>query len=210
MRDGKDGCDNPQNLRADYAEPLVWEKVSGLLKDPERLRVGLTALIEEKKRRLRSDPEREALAWLKQLDELAGKRTAYQDQQAAGLMTLEELGTRLAELEDVRQSAESELAKLQTTQEEIEALEADADALLASYEQVTPDRLDALDAEEHHRIYRLMRLEVLVNLDGSLEAQGDVPLDVSKFSTTNTSSASSTSARSTRIPRASPMPSSTS
>jgi site-specific DNA recombinase len=204
VRDGKDGCDNPQNLRADYVEPLVWEKVSNLLKDPERLRVGLAALIEEKKRRLRGDPEHETLAWLKQLDELAGKRVAYQDQQAAGLMTLDELGSRLAELEDVRQSAERELAKLRSSQEEIESLQADADTLLASYEQVTPDRLDVLDAEERHRAYRLMRLEVLVHLDGSLEARGDVPLDVSTFSITNTSSASSTSARSTRIPRASP------
>jgi prefoldin subunit 5 len=106
--------------------------------------------------------------------------------QAAGLMTLEELGTRLAELEDIRRGAESELAKLRTTQEEIEALQADADALLASYQQVTPERLEALEAEERHRIYRLMRLEVLVHLDGSLEAQGDVPLDVSKFSITST------------------------
>jgi hypothetical protein len=210
VRDGKDGCDNPQNLRADYVEPLVWEKVSELLKDPERLRVGLAALIEEKKHRLSSDPEREALTWLRQLDELAGKRAAYQDQQAAGHMTLDELGSRLAELEDVRQSAERELAKLRTTQEDIEAMEADADTLLASYERVTPEKLDALEAEERHRVYRLMRLEVLAHPDGSLEARGDVPLDVSKFSITNTSSASSTSARSTRTPRALPRPSSTS
>jgi hypothetical protein len=67
---------------------------------------------------------------------------------------------------------DSELAKLRNSQEEIEALEADAEALLASYEQVTPDRLDALEAEEHHRIYRLRRLEILAHLDGSLEAQG--------------------------------------
>jgi hypothetical protein len=119
-------------------------------------------------------------------------------------MTLDELGTRLAELEGVRSSAESELAKLRTTQEEIESLEADADTLLTSYERVTPEKLDALEAEERHRVYRLMRLEVLAHLDGSLEAQGDVPLDGSKFSTTNTSSALSTSARSTRIQGASP------
>ena len=141
-----------------------------------------------------------------QLDELAGKRAAFQDQQAAGLMTLDELAARLTELEDVRQTAERELAKLRSTREEIEALEADADALLASYEQVTPERLDALDAKEHHRVYRLMRLEVLVHLDGTLEAKGDVPLDVSRFDTMSTRSASSTSARSTRIPRASPRP----
>jgi hypothetical protein len=105
-------------------------------------------------------------------------------------MTLDELGSRLAELEDVRQSAERELAKLRSSQEEIEALETDADALLASYEQVTPERLDALEAEERHRAYRLMRLEVLAHLDGSLEANGDVPLDVSNFGTTLTTRAS--------------------
>jgi hypothetical protein len=86
----------------------------------------------------------------------------------------------------VCRSAERELAKLRSSQEEIAALQADANALLASYEQVTPERVDALEAEEHHRIYRLMRLEVLAHLDGSLEAQGDVPLDVNKFSNTNT------------------------
>jgi hypothetical protein len=190
VRDGKMGCDNPRHIRADDVEPLVWEKVSNLLKDPERLRVGLAALIEEKKRRLRGDPEREALTWLRQLDQLAGKRAAYQDQQAAGLMTLDELAARLAELEDVRQSAERELAKPRTTQEDIEAMEADADTLLASYERVTPEKLDALEAEERHRVYRLMRLEVLAHLDGSLEAQGDVPLDVSKVSITKTTRAS--------------------
>jgi site-specific DNA recombinase len=190
VRDGKLGCDNPRHIRADHVEPLVWEKVSNLLKDPERLRVGLGTLIEEKKRRLRSNPEREALSWLRQLDELASKRTAYQDQQAAGLMTLDELGSRLAELEDARRTAEVELAKFRSSQEEIGALEADADALLAAYEQVTPDHLDALDAEEHHRVYRMMRLEVLAHPDGSLEAQGDVPLDVNKFSITTTTRAS--------------------
>jgi site-specific DNA recombinase len=123
VRDGKEGCDNSKNLRADYAEPLVWEKVSGLLKDPQRLRIGLQAMIERKKEMLRGDPGREAAAWVKKLDEFKRLRAAYQDQQAAGLMTLDELAVRLSELEDARAAAERELAKVQRARAEIETLE---------------------------------------------------------------------------------------
>ena len=40
-------------------------------------------------------------------------RTAYQDQQAAGLMTLEELGKKLAQLDEIRRHAEKELSPSQ-------------------------------------------------------------------------------------------------
>lgn len=155
-------------------------------------------MIERKRSRLKGNPEREAATWLKKLDECACKRAAYQDQQAAGLMTLDELSVRLSELEDARLIAERELGKLRGVREEIEALEHDAGALLASYEHATPEDLDALSPEERHHVYRLMRLEVLVRPDGSLEARGDVPLDISSLNSTETTRASSTSARSGR------------
>jgi site-specific DNA recombinase len=184
VRDGKAGCDNARNRRADKVEPEVWEMVSGLLKDPERLRVGLEAMIERKRARLREDPEREAAAWLKKLEECAGKRAAFQDQQAAGLMTLDELAARLTELEDSRLVAERELAKLRGAAEEVEALERDAAGLLAHYERIAPGRIDALSPEQRHRAYRTIRLEVLAHPDGSLEATGDVPLEVSTLGDT--------------------------
>src|SRR5918998_1730171 len=71
VRDGEAGCGNRKNIRADHAEPLVWEKISELLKDPERLRVGLEAMIEEKKCRASRDPGREAVSWHKRLAECA-------------------------------------------------------------------------------------------------------------------------------------------
>lgn len=186
VRDGKAGCENGKNPRADHAEPLVWEMVSGLLKDPERLRIGLEAMIERKSGLLRGNPEREAAAWIKQLEELMRKRAAYQDQQATGLMTLDELAARLSELEDARVTVEWELTKLRGPQEEVEALKDDANTLLASYERAAPEDLDALDPEERHHVYRLMRLAVRFHPDGSLEATGDVPLDVSTLNSTAT------------------------
>ncbi len=184
VRDGKAGCENGKNPRADYAEPLVWEEVSTLLKDPERLKVGLEAMIERKRSLLRDNPEREAAVWIEKLEEFTHKRAAYQDQQAAGLMTLDELAARLSELEDARLTVEWELTKLRGAQEEIETLEDDASALLASYERAAPEDLDALAPVERHHVYRLMRLEVLSRPDRSLEARGDVPLDVSTLNST--------------------------
>lgn len=47
---------------AQKVETAVWELVSGLLKDPARLRAGLTKAIEGERRAVRDDPEREARA----------------------------------------------------------------------------------------------------------------------------------------------------
>ena len=69
VREGKAGCDNPKNVRADYAEPLVWEKVSALLKDPERLSVGPRGADRREGAHGSSANQRAREAWL---DEAAG------------------------------------------------------------------------------------------------------------------------------------------
>jgi hypothetical protein len=189
VRDGKEGCENAKNRRAEQVEREVWEEVSALLKDPERLRVGLEAMIEEKRRRLRGNPEREMAVWFKKLSELDAERRGYLRLAARGSISDRELDEALYELEDARLIAQRELVKLRDAQEEIEALEHDTETLLASYEGVTPRYLDALEPEERYHIYRLMRLEVLMHPDGGLEATGDIPLDVSNLSTTSTRSA---------------------
>ena len=68
--EGAEGCGHRKCHRADEVEPLVWEFVSTLLKDPERLRTGLERLIEQERSVMRGDPEREAKAWLQKLSEI--------------------------------------------------------------------------------------------------------------------------------------------
>jgi recombinase-like zinc beta ribbon protein len=55
-------CPNRKSHRADKVEPRVWEFVSGVLKDSERLRVGLEKMIERERDGMRGDPDREAKA----------------------------------------------------------------------------------------------------------------------------------------------------
>jgi site-specific DNA recombinase len=75
-RYGAEVCTNTRRPKADELEPAVWSLVSGLLKDPDRLRAGLETLIEEERRVSRGNPEREEAAWARKLAEVDRRRGA--------------------------------------------------------------------------------------------------------------------------------------
>ncbi len=58
--DYKRGICEQKSLRAERVEASVWEFVSSLLKDPERIRAGVDMLIEQERNTRRCDPERGA------------------------------------------------------------------------------------------------------------------------------------------------------
>ena len=155
-----------KSLRSSEVEPLVWDFVSDLLTDPEKIRSGMEALIEQEQATEPRDLEREAKFWTKKLAECTRLRSAYQDQQAAGLMTLQELGVKLEELENGGREAERELTALKAHQQRVENLEKDRDALLQSMSEMVPGALENLDGEEKNRLYRMLRLEVTPSEEG--------------------------------------------
>ena len=57
------------------------------------------------------------------MEECTRLRSAYQPQQAAGLMTLGELGSKLKELDETRELAQTELDALALREERMEDLE---------------------------------------------------------------------------------------
>jgi site-specific DNA recombinase len=159
-------------LRAEKAEATVWDFVCGMLKHPECIRAGMDWLIDQESAGRRPDPEREAAAWAEKVAECDRLRGAYQDQQAAGLMTLAELGSKLEELEGTRRMAEAELAALAAREERVEELERDRDALLEIYAGAIPETLDRLDGEERNAVYRMLRLGITPQEDGTLDVRG--------------------------------------
>jgi site-specific DNA recombinase len=169
-RGRKDRCREP-SLRFHKVEPLIWEFVSGMLRDPERIRTGMDRLIERERGAWRGDAEEEKKTWAEQIAEAARLRAAYQDQQAAGLMTLEELGAKLANLQEGRRRAEAELAALEEREGRVSTLERDRDALLRDWSDAVPEALESLSGEERNQIYRLLRLEVQV-CEGGFEVSG--------------------------------------
>jgi len=151
--------------RAERMEATVWAFVSGLLGDPERIRAGMDALIEQELAVTRN-PAEEARAWAEELEKCAGTRRAYQGQQAAGLMTLEELRERLEELESTRRTAEAELEAVAARRERVEGLEADRDTLLGQMSAMVPEALEDLAPEGRNEVYQMLRLEVTPTLEG--------------------------------------------
>ena len=146
-------------IRVEKVEGPVWSFVSGLLKDPERLRAGMDALIEAELAQ-GGDPGRDARILHEKMDECARSRAAYQDQQAAGLMTLDGLAVRLEELDRARRLAEAELANLSEREKRAVDLSRDKEMLSGFYSKTAPREMDSLSPEDKNHVYRLLRLEV--------------------------------------------------
>jgi hypothetical protein len=129
-------------------------------------------MIELERERVRGNPEREAKAWLNKLAETDRERRGYQRLAANGHMTDEELDEALAELEETRTTAKRELEALAGQRECLEQLEREKDALLENYAALAPEALESLEPEERHRIYKMLKLRVIVGSDGGFEVNG--------------------------------------
>jgi len=174
-----DVCSQAKGVRAEVVEGMVWDFVSGLLKDPEQLRSDLDAMIKFERDNARSNPEREAKVWLAKLTEVDRKRSGFQDMAAEGLITFAELRAKLTALEETRETARRELEALDRRREKIEELERNRDALLDSLVAVAPDALDALMPEERLQVYKMLGLRVAVRPEGDIEASGAFTNDFS-------------------------------
>lgn len=154
--------------RAGDVEGAVWAFVSDMLSDPERVRAGARRLAEQERaaRRARLDPEKEAKLWAEKISECKRMRDAYQDQQAAGLMTLTELAEKLAGLEETRCHAENELASLRASEERAREIEEDGEALVRSLSTAAPEALKLLSPEERLVIYERLGLRVEAASEG--------------------------------------------
>ena len=158
--DYKRGVCEQKSIRAEAVEASVWRFVSSLLQDPENIKVGLEELIEQQRAAGSRDPEKEATTWAEKIGECDRLRRAYQDQQAAGLMTLKELRERLGELDDISRMAQAELKALADREERIKELERDRDALLEQLASTVPDALGGLTPGKRNELYRVLRLQV--------------------------------------------------
>ena len=169
-------CSARTHHKAEEVEARVWDVVSGILKDPERLRAGPDYMIEQERRGagFAGDPATETERWLEKISEAGRKRTRYQEMAAEGLINFEELRARLAALEDARKTAEQELRALQHRTEHLAQLERDRDTMLENYAGLMPEAIDALGPEERHQVYRMIRMGVYWAPDGSFELSGDV------------------------------------
>ncbi|MBA2692544.1 MAG: recombinase family protein [Rubrobacter sp.] len=172
-------CAAKKHHPAHKVEVAVWELVSGLLKDPERLKEGLDEMVEAERAGMRGDPDEEARVWFEKLAGVERERRGYLRLAAKGRMSEDELDEELLELEELRRTAERELEMLRDRKETLEELENGRDALLDSYAAMIPEALEELIPEERREIYQMLRLEVEVAADGTMEARGVLNAELS-------------------------------
>jgi Recombinase zinc beta ribbon domain len=169
---GPDACTHRKQFRAEKVEAAAWVLVSGLLKDPARLQGALTEMIDQERSAMRADPDREAQAWLGKLNETDRKRSHYQEMAAEGLIDFDELRAKLVALDETREPAQRELETLKVRRRKLVSLVSDRNALLKRYAILVPEALEALNAEERHQLYKMLRLRVTTRNDGTLEMSG--------------------------------------
>ena len=136
------------------------------------VQTGLEEMIEQERAGSRGDPQKEIAYWFAQAADAERKRSGYQDMAAEGLITLDELRNKLAHLEETRKAAEAEIGHLRGRLERVEELERNRDTLLDSYVSLIPQKLQELEPEERQQIYRMLRLRLVIDPHGGIEASG--------------------------------------
>jgi site-specific DNA recombinase len=176
----KAGCGHKTNYRAEQLEHEVMLAIDDALSEPGRITRDVDEAIERARQSAR-DPDAGAKALGRRLEQLSKRRAAYQDQQAAGLMTLPELAEKLKELDEDRTGVEGELARTLNASARLKGLEERREALLRTFG--TGLRLGLCWFPPHLRrgVYELMGLKVFLRPDGGYAVEGDLDASVVRY-----------------------------
>jgi hypothetical protein len=157
---GKEACSYGRTPNAHKIEAEVWEAVKAVLLDPERLERGLDAFLEAEKEMAGGDPEKEARAFTSRIAEVDGKRAAYQDLVADGLMEMEELRAKLDALSRQKAAAEEGLEALEERRSRVRELEVSRERILARYRVAAPEKLEKADGKKRRAVYNTLGVTV--------------------------------------------------
>ena len=163
---GSEACPNNKTHRAEKVEAEAWEKVSSLLKEPERLRVGVARMLEARRR---GNPESKMRLWAKRLADVDAKRSRYQDMAAEGLIDFDELRAKLDALETDRKTAARELEAARSHAEQLASLKLETEALIEVYSHRAREGLDLYTPQDRHDAYRALGLKATAYPDGTVE-----------------------------------------
>ena len=138
--------------------------MSEVLLEPERLKRGLRKMVEKERSVLRGNPEEEAkrLAEVERKEQFPGH---------GGGRTHHSRGAP-SETHLTRGNPQGSTHRTRCTgirSERVAAIERDAEAVLRDYAGLMPEALATMAPEDRHRVYKMLRLKVLVYPDGSGE-----------------------------------------
>jgi hypothetical protein len=149
----------------------VWNFVSSVLKDPERLRRGMDEMLDRERALSSRAPGEDEEGWLKKLSELEVQEERLLDLYLEGKLESDRYGSRISQLRRSRKTIQEELEHIRNRTTHIERLEQDRNALLSYYAQVAVEHLGNLEPEERNRVYKMLDLKILAQQDGNLEVK---------------------------------------
>jgi site-specific DNA recombinase len=168
---GTHACSQGRNFRAEDTERKVWDFVSSVLKDPERLRLGVDEMLDREKALSSRTSDEDAEGWLKKLSELEVQEERLLDLYLEGKLESDRYESRVTQLKRSRMTVQEELEHIRNRTARIERLEQDRDALLNHYARIAVEHLDKLEPEERNRVYKMLDLKFLAHRDGNLEVK---------------------------------------
>src|SRR5215218_449966 len=166
---GWEACPNGKHHRAERTEAEIWGEISSLLKEPERLRAGVTRMMEDE---CRYDPQHEMRVWAKRLAEVDAKRSRYQEMAAEDLIDFDELRAKLGALEAERKTAARELEAVRDKAERLASLKLETEALIEAYSSKALAGLDLYTPQDRFDAYKALGLKVIAHPDGTIELIG--------------------------------------
>jgi hypothetical protein len=128
---------------------------------------GLEKMLEDERQPSAGEDE---TPWLKRIAELDLKRERLLDLHLNGDITTEQFRVKSAELEEARLAANGQLEAARSRLARLKDLERSKEALISHYASLVPQALTELSSEEKNQTYKLMRLHVLAQRDGTLTA----------------------------------------
>ncbi len=160
-------CTMSRTVRAEEAERWVWGFVSEILTNPDRLTRGLEKMLENERQPSVGEDE---TPWLKRIAEIDLKQERLLDLHLDGDISTEQFRAKSAELEAARSAAVGQLEDARSRLARLKDIEQSKAALISHYASLVPQGLTGLSPEEKNQIYKMMRLHVLAQRDGSLIA----------------------------------------
>jgi hypothetical protein len=168
-------CENRHSNRAAELESRVWEAVSAL--NAEGAAGDLIRGHFDNRasflKRLASDTSAR-VRLMETLEKLNRQRSAYQDQQAEGLITMEELRSKLAAIEEQRGGLQAQLDSMKDAEAQLALIELQRDTLLERTRNGFFECATDSTPEERHDTYMRMGLRVEVDGKGEVTISGSV------------------------------------
>jgi hypothetical protein len=178
---GPRDCTNTKTLPALPLEEAVWQKVRLLLEEPERVMAAYDAYVELRRRRLRGDPDREALELSEKLEKLERRRSNLIDMGADGTIGHEDLRTKLEEADEERDSLRRALREAAGRGQELERLTREREVLADRFSAMRGMGLRHLAPRDRRAVYDALRVTAYADGRGDVRITGVFDADITEL-----------------------------